>query len=406
MKTKLLLTSLMSFIFISSFAQDKTTVNATSSEISDNLDLRAVASLFGDSKDLEDFEFRLNDPKAQISNLDLNNDNQVDYLRVIETTEGNAHIIVIQSVLGNEQFQDVASVEVEKDSNNQVQVQVVGDVYMYGTNYIYEPVYVNVPVIYSRFWVSNYRPYYSSWYWGYYPSYYTYWSPFPVFKYRNHIGVSINFNFQYNYVSHRRCSAAYNNYYGRRGNYYERQYPTRSFSQRNSGFGNRHELDKSRPSRAISTSPTRNSNNTRENATTRTNAGINGTTSNNVRTNGGTRQTSTGTTRINGGSRNTATTRTTTGTRATTSPSAPTRNTTTRNTPSSTNSVRKNIENRVKTNTNQSIRSSGSVRNNTPRNETTRSASPSRGTSVAPTNGNNSSRITESNARNENVGRR
>ena len=100
MKTKILLSSIMSLLFVSSFAQDRTTVNAMSSEISDNLDLRAVASIFGDSKDLEDFEYRLNDPKAQISNLDLNNDNQVDYLRVIETIEGRTHIIVVQSVLG------------------------------------------------------------------------------------------------------------------------------------------------------------------------------------------------------------------------------------------------------------------------------------------------------------------
>ena len=69
----------MTLLFATSFAQDRTTVNATSSEISDNLDLRAIASIFGDSRDLEDFENRLNDPKTQISNLDLNNDNQVDY---------------------------------------------------------------------------------------------------------------------------------------------------------------------------------------------------------------------------------------------------------------------------------------------------------------------------------------
>lgn len=243
---KILLTSLMSLLFTSSFAQDRTTVNATSSEISDNLDLRAVASIFGDSKDLADFEFRLNDPKTQISNLDLNNDNQVDYLRVIESIEGNVHLIVIQAVLGHDQFQDVATVEVEKDNNNRMQVQVVGDVYMYGRNYIYEPVYVNVPVIYNYFWVSNYHPYYSRWYWGYYPSYYTYWSPFPIFRYRHHIGLCINFNYRYNYVNYRRCEVAYNHYYGRRTNYYERQYPNRSFEHRNSGFANRYELDRTR----------------------------------------------------------------------------------------------------------------------------------------------------------------
>jgi hypothetical protein len=38
-------------------------------EISDNLDLRA--DIFGDSRNLREFERQLNDPELQISNLDL-----------------------------------------------------------------------------------------------------------------------------------------------------------------------------------------------------------------------------------------------------------------------------------------------------------------------------------------------
>jgi hypothetical protein len=265
-KTKLFLSSLLSLLFASSLvAQDRTTVNATSSEISDNLDLRAVASIFGDSKNLEDFENRLNDPKTQISNLDLNGDNQVDYLRVIESVEGRTHLIVVQSVLGKDTFQDVATIEVERDSNNRVQVQVVGDVYMYGTNYIYEPVYVSTPIIYNYFWTPSYRPYCSNWYWDYYPSYYTYWNPCPVFRYRHNIGLWINFDVQYNYVNYRRCEVAYNNYYGRRSNGYERQYPNRSFSDRNSGYSNRRELENTRTTRDVAYT-------TRENSGTRNNA--------------------------------------------------------------------------------------------------------------------------------------
>ncbi|WP_445716831.1 hypothetical protein [Flavobacterium sp.] len=270
MKTKLIHLSLLASLTIGSlFAQDKTTVTAKNSDISDNLDLRAVATVFGDAKDLEDFERRLNDPKTQISNLDLNNDNYVDYLRVIETVEGNVHLVVVQAVLEKDVFQDVATIEVERDSNNRVQVQVVGDVYMYGTNYIYEPVYVHSPVIYTTFWVRNYRPYYSSWYWGYYPSYYTYWNPFPIFRYRNHIHVHINFGHSYHYVSHRRCASVYNNYYGRRGNGYERMHPNRSFAHRNSGYSNRYELDSRRNINAPRSRNELSSNSTRGNRETR-----------------------------------------------------------------------------------------------------------------------------------------
>jgi len=251
MKTKLLLSTLICLLFANAFAQDKTTVSATSSEISDNLDLRAVASIFGDSKDLADFEYRLNNPKAAISNLDLNDDFQVDYLRVIESIEGNIHLIIIQAVLGQDQFQDVATVELEKDNNNRTHIQVVGDVYMYGDNYIYEPVYNFVPIIYNYIWISNYRPYYSPWYWGYYPRHFYVWKPYPIIQYRNHIGLHINFNYHYNYVNNRRCKVAYGNYIGRRGNYYERNYPNRSFATRNQGYSNRYELNRTRSVRDV-----------------------------------------------------------------------------------------------------------------------------------------------------------
>ena len=247
MKTKIISFALIVFFFANSvFAQDKTTVNASNSEISDNLDLKAVASIFGESKNLEDFERRLNDPKLKISNLDLNYDNQVDYLRVIESIEGRTHLIVIQAILEKDVFQDVATIEVEKDANNRMQVQVVGDVFMYGNNYIYEPVYVRTPIIFTYLWVSNYRPYNSSWNWGFYPSFYYYWHPFPIFKYRKNVRSCINYNHRYNYVNVRRSTVAINLHRNLRANSYEVKNPERSFGRRNSSVSNRYELDQNR----------------------------------------------------------------------------------------------------------------------------------------------------------------
>ncbi len=383
MKTKLF-TSLLSLFLVNVFAQDRTTVNAMNSEISDNLDLRAIASIFGDSKDLEDFEYRLNDPKNQISNLDLNNDNEVDYLRVIESTEGRTHIIVVQSVLGKDLFQDVATVEVEKDSNNRVQVQVVGDVYMYGDNYIYEPVYVHTPVIFTYFWTPNYRPYCSTWHWGYYPTYYYAWSPFPIFRYRSHIGLYINFNHHYNYVSYRRCHNAYVNYYGRRANGYERQYPSRSFSQRHSGYTNRYELDKTRTIRTVGrnndvASNTRSNNVRNENAvgTPRGNSGVKNNSANETpRGNSGVRSNSANETprtntydtpRGNSGVKNNAANETPRGNSGVRSNSAnETPRTNTYDTPRGNSGVRSNSANETpRTNTYNTPRSNSGVKNNT-----------------------------------------
>ncbi|MBS7788064.1 hypothetical protein KIH23_12220 [Flavobacterium sp. CYK-55] len=276
---KTLLTTTVCILLTSSLvAQDRTIVNAKNSEISDNLDLRALASIFGESKNLEDFEQRINDPNAQISNLDLNEDNQVDYLRIVESVEGNTHLVVVQSVLGKDTYQDVATIEVEKDLNNQVQIQVVGDVYMYGPDYIYEPVYVHTPVIYSTFWAPVYRPYVSVWYWNYYPKYYVAWNPWPVFRYRNHIGIHINFHNHYNYVNVRKCSRAVVMYQPIRANYCERSYPQRSFVYRNNNYRNRYELDQTRKVKYANTRNDvgynySNRNNTRNNNTSYTRNG-------------------------------------------------------------------------------------------------------------------------------------
>lgn len=239
----------------------RATVTAMNYDISDNLDLQAVASIFGDSRDLADFERRLNDPQSQISNLDLNRDNYVDYLRVIEVTEGQTHLIVIQAVLGQDMFQDVATIEVEKDRKNRVQVQIVGNEYLYGRNYIYEPVYVSTPILFDVFWGVSYRPYYSSWYWNYYPTYYSPWQPYPIYRYRNNIHVHINTSNRYVYSSNRRSSRSARMLNDVRGNSYERENPQNGFSQRNTNVSNRYTLDQNRSSSRSSQSQYNNSSN-------------------------------------------------------------------------------------------------------------------------------------------------
>jgi hypothetical protein len=159
-----------------SYADETVTVTATSFDISENLDLKTVATLFGQAKDLEQFEQMLNNPDSAFSNLDLNGDGEVDYLRVIETADNNRHLVVVQAVLAKDIYQDVASIFVEKDEDTQsVTVQVVGDEYIYGVNYIIEPVYIHRPLIYDWFWGISWVCWHSPYYWGYYPHW---WRPY------------------------------------------------------------------------------------------------------------------------------------------------------------------------------------------------------------------------------------
>jgi hypothetical protein len=125
-----LLSILLATIGVS--AQQTVTVQAQSYQVSDNLDLEAVAITFGESKNVEDFERRLNDPDNRISNLDLNNDGYVDFLRVVEVEEKGTHLLVIQAVIGQDLYQDVASVIVEGENRTTATVTIVGNRDIYG----------------------------------------------------------------------------------------------------------------------------------------------------------------------------------------------------------------------------------------------------------------------------------
>src|ERR1035437_1021006 len=209
MKTKV--ASLLVVILIATtqlMAQGKITVEAQNNDISNNLDLKAVATVFGESANLEEFEKKLNDYDSQISNLDLNNDGQVDYLRVIEKNNNGVHVVEIQAVLDKDVYQDVASIIVEKDQDNNPTVQVIGDPYLYGDNYIIEPAYAYTPSIFSFFWGENYYSWNSPYYWGYYPNYYHHRRPYGINEYYSNVYSHINHNQRYYYTNSIRNASA------------------------------------------------------------------------------------------------------------------------------------------------------------------------------------------------------
>lgn len=225
------------------WADETVTVTAKSTDISEGLDLKVVAKLFAEAKNLEEFETMLNNPDSAFCNLDLNGDGQVDYLRVVETGEGNKRLIVLQAVLAKDIFQDVASIYVEKDEKDEVSVQVVGDEFVYGTNYVIEPIYVYRPVIYDWFWSPSWYAWHSPWYWGYWPGWwYTHacwahdWYWHRCYAYHHH----------HYYCSFRHAHHPHHGYHELHSGVSRREYavahPDRSFTQRNTGMTNAREI--------------------------------------------------------------------------------------------------------------------------------------------------------------------
>lgn len=185
----------------------------------DDLNLYGVLDLFQQSATLEEFEQKLNAEDTKLNNLDLDRDGKTDYIKVIDHINGTSHAIVLQDVINETESQDVAVIEVDRDKDNQVRIQIIGDEQLYGKNYIIEPVngtpnpgYTgntnnNTTVVNNNYSANNnnhdyiyaagnwhiirfiydpvYVVYVSPWRWGYYPSY---WHPWHQWGYYDYYG--------------------------------------------------------------------------------------------------------------------------------------------------------------------------------------------------------------------------
>ncbi len=173
----------------------------------DNFDLYGAMEVFKNSKSLEDFEKELNTEKNGINNLDLNGDDEIDYVRVVDHMDGDAHAITIEVPVSETESQSIAVFEIEKTGDENAGLQLVGDEDMYGADYIIEPyeeeqekstempfaaprvrIVVNVwawrPI---RFiYAPRYTVWVSPWRWGAYPRWYRPWRPVRWRVHHNH----------------------------------------------------------------------------------------------------------------------------------------------------------------------------------------------------------------------------
>jgi hypothetical protein len=212
----------------------------------DNLNLYAVMKLFQESETLEGFERQLNDEETQINNLDLDGDNNIDYIRVFDNIDRNLHTISLKIALNRDQEQDVAVFFVEKKDDGQVLIQLIGDEDLYGKDYIIEPnslssdtngetpnpgysadrerpinqgnnttyVIASWPVV-RYIYIPNYTVWHSPWRWSYYPSYWRPWRPhYWHYYYGYHYHWHSYYNGNYRRYNYYRNPVWHTNYYG------------------------------------------------------------------------------------------------------------------------------------------------------------------------------------------------
>lgn len=167
----------------------ETTVITPASEAAEGLDLQAVGELFKDSENLDAFEKALNDTETVVNNIDLDEDGQVDYIRVVEEVYDDTHIIILQVPVGEDEYQDVATIEVEKTGDNEYNMHVHGNEDIYGKDYYVAPSVVHIhtwPII-SWMYRPARRPYVSVYRFGYYPHWWVRRAPVKVAVYRTRL---------------------------------------------------------------------------------------------------------------------------------------------------------------------------------------------------------------------------
>ncbi|MDX1941405.1 MAG: hypothetical protein SFU99_12685 [Saprospiraceae bacterium] len=188
------------FFTTSVLAQDVDPADSTGLP-GDNFSLEGAIELFKKAQSLEDFEKLLNTESNNVNNLDLNEDGDIDYIRVVDNMDGDVHAIVLQVPVSASESQDIAVIEIEKQGNEEAILQIIGDEDIYGEQVIVEPfeeeptkkgggpsideemvrVVVNVWLWPSvRFvYAPGYRVWVSPWRWSYYPTWWRPWRPHP-----------------------------------------------------------------------------------------------------------------------------------------------------------------------------------------------------------------------------------
>ena len=194
----------------------------------DNFSLEGALDVFKNSSSLEDFEKQLNNQDSDVNNLDLNDDGDVDYIRVEEHKEGEVHAIILQALISEEESQDIAVIEIEKTGTEFATLQIVGDDYLYGDDYFIEPfdevatsdgnggpsadytvsrIIVNVwlwPSV-RHIYRPNYVVYQSPFRWRVYPNVWRPWRPLTWNVYQ---GKRLHYNHHYRTVKTHRIARA------------------------------------------------------------------------------------------------------------------------------------------------------------------------------------------------------
>ena len=150
-----------------------TTINVVATA-ADGLDLKALGALVKNVSSAEELEKELN-KTGGINNLDLNEDDQVDFITVTEYGNGEDEFgfsLTVEPEKG--EVQEVANIEVIREkTQEQAVVQVHGNEQIYGHGHHYSATHAIGGILLMAYLLRP-HPFWAPTYgWGYYPGYYS-----------------------------------------------------------------------------------------------------------------------------------------------------------------------------------------------------------------------------------------
>ncbi|MBI1342689.1 MAG: hypothetical protein GC171_07145 [Terrimonas sp.] len=188
---------------LSAYTQNSSGVDSTGLP-GDNFSLQGALQMFQKAGSPEEFEKLINTENNNVNNLDLNGDGETDYIRVIDQSDKDVHVFVLQVPVSENESQDIAVIELEKTGDASAMIQIIGDEDIYGEEVIVEPdggdavdndskgPYLQAApftperlVVNVWFWPSVryvygpvYRPWISPFRWRVYPNWWQPWRPY------------------------------------------------------------------------------------------------------------------------------------------------------------------------------------------------------------------------------------
>ena len=160
-------------------------VTIIQSYASDHLDLQAVGTLVQRATSARDLEERLNATGNAVNNLDLNEDDRIDYINVNEFRGGSQRGFTLSTEVAPGEVQELATIRIE-ERDGRAYSEIHGNRSIYGGNRYYSSSFDLTDALLIA-WLFSDRgtPYASPYGWGRYPDRYTPSTPVDRQTYRN-----------------------------------------------------------------------------------------------------------------------------------------------------------------------------------------------------------------------------